>query len=353
MVPLLSGAPALTVLVGLLAGSATLSGQGSAAATKGKAWSVPRTADGQPDLQGVWANNVATPLQRPKALADKTTLTDQEVAALKEVAAQLFDGGGDAAFGDQIFEAALAKAKSFTSTDGKTGDYNQFWLVERDFDNRTSLITDPPDGRLPAMTPEGQKLADERRQRARGEGDPFAGRADSWEDRGLSERCITFGAPRMGAGYNSYIQIFQSRDYVAIAQETIHDARVIPLDGRPHLASNVRQWHGDSRGRWEGDTLVVTTTNYSSKAGLMGATDKLRVVERYTRVSPATIKYEVTFEDPATWTRPWTLMIPLAKTREAMYEYACHEGNTGLEGILAGARADERRAAQAAKKGSN
>jgi hypothetical protein len=323
---------------------ATVAVTGQAQTSKTKAWTAPRTVDGQPDLQGVWANNVATPLQRPKALAGKTRLSDQEVAALREAATQLFDGGGDAAFGDQVFETALAKAKSFTSTDGKTGDYNHFWLVDRDFDNRTSLITDPPDGRIPALTPEAEKLAAERRQRSRGEGDPFAGRADTWEDRGLSERCITFGAPRMGAGYNSYVQILQNRNYVTIVQETIHDARIIPLDGRPHVSSNVRQWHGDSRGRWDGDTLVVETTNYSSKSRLMNASEHLRVTERYTRVGPTAIKYEVTFDDPATWTKPWTLMIPLTQSTEHIYEYACHEGNTGLEGILAGARAEEKRA---------
>ena len=156
----------------------------------------------------------------------------------------------------------------------------------------------------------------------------------------------------MGAGYNSYIQIFQSRDYVTIEQETIHDARIIPLDGRPHVASNVRLWHGDPRGHWEGDTLVVETTNYSPKSRLMDASENLRVTERYTRVSPTTIKYEVTFNDPATWSKPWTLMIPLKQAKEHKYEYACHEGNSGLEGILAGARAEEKRAGQAAKTGS-
>jgi hypothetical protein len=344
----LAGAVLLTLLVPL-----PVMGQGSAALAKTKAWTPPRTADGQPDLQGVWANNVATPLERPKALAGKTVLSDQEVTALKETATQLFDGGGDAAFGDQVFEAALARAKKFTSTDGKTGDYNHFWLVERDFDSRSSLITDPSDGRIPPLTPEGEKIKAERLGRARGEGDASAGRADSWEDRGLSERCITFGAPRLGAGYNSYIQIFQSRGYVTILQETIHDARVIPIDGRPHVASNVRQWHGDSRGHWDGDALVVETTNYSPKSNLMGATENVRVTERFTRAGPTTIKYEVTFSDPSTWTKPWTLMVPLKQTQEKMYEYACHEGNTGLAGILAGARAEEQRKAQeTAKKGS-
>jgi hypothetical protein len=331
---------------------------GQAPASKSKSYKAARTVDGQPDLQGVWANNVATPLQRPKALEGRATLTDQEVVALQEAADKLFNGGGDAAFGDQVFEAALAKAKSFTSSDGKTGDYNHFWLVERDFDNRTSLITDPPDGRMPPLTPEAQKIADERLGRARGEGDLFAGKADTWEDRGLSERCISFGAPRLGAGYNSYIQIFQAKDYVTILQETIHDARVIPLDGRPHLASNVQQWHGDSRGHYEGDTLVVETTNYSPKSAILFLTggasgsSNLKIVERFTRADASTIKYEVTFTDPSTWTKPWTLMVPLKQSKDEIYEYACHEGNSGLEGILAGARAEDRAKLAQAKKSS-
>ena len=343
----LVSAAALAIVIGAMIVPVAVMGQGSAA--KAKAWTAPRTGDGQPDLQGVWANNVATPMQRPKALEGRAVLSDQEVAALKEAAAQLFSGDGDAAFGDQVFEAALAKAKSFTSTDGKTGDYNHFWMVEREFDNRSSLITDPADGRIPPLTPAAEKTAAARRERLRGEGDLSMGRADSWEDRGLGERCITFGAPRLGAGYNSYVQIFQSRDYVVILQETIHDARIIPIDGRPHVPSNLRQWLGDSRGHWEGDTLVIDTTNYSPKSNLMGGSEKLHVIERLTRVSPTTLKHEVTFDDPSTWTRPWTLMIPLKQVDEKMYEYACHEGNSGLEGILAGARAEEKRAEQAAK----
>ena len=340
-----TGAVAGAVLMAFLT-SPTVLGQ-----TPTKAYKAPRTVHGQPDLQGVWGNNIATPLQRPKALEGKTVLSPQELAALKEAAAKLFDGGGDAAFGDQVFEAALAKANTFVSTDGKTGDYNHFWLVEREFDNRTSLITDPPDGRMPPMTPKGEKASAEALSRARGEGDTFAGKADTWEDRGLSERCISFGAPRLGAGYNSYIQIFQAKDYVTILQETIHDARIIPIDGRPHIPSTVQQWHGDPRGHWEGETLVVETTNYSGKSSMLfipaAGAENLKVTERFTRADAKTIKYEVTFDDPTTWTKPWTIMVPLKHTNEAMYEYACHEGNIGMEGILAGARAEDK--AKAAK----
>ena len=300
-----------------------------------KKWTPPRTADGQPDLQGVWANNNVTPLERPVALAGKPFLTDAEVAALKAKATDLFAGDGDAAFGDDVFTAALSGAQKFTSSDATTGNYNQFWIADRDFDNRTSLITDPPDGRLPPLTPEAQKrLPTPQSARTRG--------ADGPEDRSLSERCITFGAPRIQAAYNSYFQIFQSRDYVTILMETIHDARIIPLDGRPHIGQNIRQWLGDSVGHWEGDTLVVDTTNYSPKSDFRGSHQNLHAAERFTRVSPNRIDYEITVNDPATWTKPWTAMIPLKLAHEEIYEYACHEANEGMVGILAGARTQEK-----------
>ncbi len=233
-----------------------------------KVWKVSRTPDGQPDLQGVWANNNATPLERPTVLAGRTTLTDEEVAALKKKAGELFNGDGDAAFGDEIFRSVLESVKAGQSApyrkasdefDFGTGDYNSFWLVQRDWDNRTSLITDPPDGRLPPMTPRGltrrDEAAAERRRPAQGP-----------EDRSLGERCITFGTPSLRAGYNSYYQIVQTPGYVIILMEMAHDARIIPLDARPHLPSTVHQWMGDSRGHWEGDTLVVDTTNYAPQA---------------------------------------------------------------------------------------
>ena len=169
------------------------------------------------------------------------------------------------------------------------------------------------------------------------------------EDRSLSERCISFGVPRLGAGYNSYYQILQTPGYVVIFMETIHDARVIPLDGRPHISQNIRQWHGDPRGHWEGDTLVVDTTNYSPKSYLRGSAENLHVVERFTRVGPRTISYEITVDDPTTWTNAWTAMILLKKTEDSIFEFACHEGNIGMEGILLGARAQEKAAAEAAE----
>lgn len=294
-----------------------------------------KTPDGQPDLQGVWANNNATPLERPKMLAGRQFLTEHEVEALERRAAELFAGDGDAAFGDSIFEAVLSDAQKYTPTtfDTKTGNYNAFWLVERDFDNRTSLITDPADGRIPQLTPEAQERA-----AALAAGFKESGTTDP-ETRGLSERCITFGVPDLLAGYNSYFQIVQSPGYVVFLSEKIHDARIIPLDGRPHVPSKFRQWTGDARGRWEGNTLVVETLNL--KSSFRGASENLKLTERFTRVGPNTINYEVTFEDPATWTRAWTIMVPLKHTDKSVYEYACHEGNSGLECILKGARAEE------------
>ena len=323
---------------------ATVAGQAGIAGAD--TWTLPRTPWGEPDLQGVWANNNVTPLQRPKEFAGKEFLTDQEVAALKQRAAQLFGSdAGDAAFGDQVFQAAAADVQDFESTDGGTGNYNFFWLVERDWDNRTSLVVDPPDGRIPALTAEGQARVDaSRAARKRPAHGP--------EDRSSGERCITFGVPRLGAGYNSYYQILQAPGYVVVVMEMVHDARIIPLDGRPHLNHNIRQWNGDSRGRWEGDTLVVDTTNYSPKSNFRGSTENLHLVERFRRVGPDTIHYQVTVDDSTTWTDPWTAMIPLKGTEDPIFEYACHEGNYGMEGILAGARADERVAAEKTKTGS-
>ena len=305
-------------------------------------WRLPRTPDGRPDLQGVWANNNATPLERPAEWAGKERLTDEELAELKAAAAQAVDDG-DALFGDQLVLAAIQKTKA-TSYDPTTGNYNQFWVVDRDFNNRTSLVVDPPDGRIPALTASAR---DRRRMVAAQRRDHPA---DSYTDRPLSERCVTYGVPRLGAGYNSYYQIFQSPDHVVIYHEMNHDARVVPIDGTPPLDDDVRLWHGDSRGRWEGDTLVVETGNYSAHATFRGlSSENLRVTERFTRVGPRTLNYEVTIDDPTTYTRPWTVLIPLMGTADAIYEYACHEGNIGMDGILAGHRAEEREAAGEAK----
>src|SRR5262245_20622423 len=326
------------LLVGLAATvQVPLFGQSAAKTPSGRSYTPPRTVDGQPDLQGVWANNNATPLERPKILEDRKFLNEEEVAALKKRAGELFGGDGDAAFGDSIFEAVLSDVKKYkpTTFDTETGNYNAFWIVERDFDNRTSLITDPDNGKLPPLTPAGEK-------RRAVTVDVLANSpANGPEDRPLNERCITFGVPDLLAGYNSYYRIFQTKDYVAIVTERIHDSRIIPLDGRPHVGKSIRGWMGDSRGHWEGDTLVVDTTNLSAQGLFIATTDKLRLTERFTRIGPKTIKYEATLNDPETWTKPWTLMIPLKHTDEEVYEYACHEGNSGMTGILAGARALE------------
>ncbi|HJN46752.1 MAG: hypothetical protein CL477_19115 [Acidobacteria bacterium] len=297
-------------------------------------WTVPRTPAGQPDLQGVWANNTATPLERPAAFEGKDALTDEELAIYQARAAALRDSeqAGNL-LGDLLIQQVL-EDPNFREFDPGTGNYNSFWLVERELDNRTSLIVDPPDGRIPTVT-------EAARERRRNQPRPTGGRADSHERRSLLDRCISYGVPNLLAGYNAYFQIAQSADHVVIYQELIHDARVIPIDGTPHLNQSIRQLHGDSRGRWEGDTLVVETTNYSSRGSYRGATDNVRVVERFTRIAPETVTYEVTFEDPDTWAQPWTLMIPLKQSAEPIFEYACHEGNYAIAGILAGARAEE------------
>jgi hypothetical protein len=303
-------------------------------------WKVPRTTDGRPDLRGVWGNNSVTPMTRPRQWKDKTSLTDAEVQELKALAAQAVDQGGDAIFGNFVQQLLDSKDKGKydqVSYDPSTGNYNQFWMADREWDNRTSLITDPPDGQFPPLTPE----AEARRAAAKAK-PPTRGPADGPEDRPLSERCISYGAPRTGANYNSYVQIIQSPETVVLYQEMIHDARVVPMTTRPHLPASIRQLHGDPRGRWDGDTLVVETTNYIN--GFQGSTPDVKLTERYTRVSPDFINWEVTVEDPKTWTKPYTFMIRLKKTDGLIYEYACHEGNYAMTGILAGARAEEAKA---------
>ena len=299
-------------------------------------WTVPRTSDGQPDFQGVWANNNATPLQRPEAWSEKEHLSQEELSQVMAAAAEASDPGQDALFGDQLILAAIEKttAKSYDPT---TGNYNQFWVADRTFNtDRTSLVIDPPDGRIPEVTPQASAR---RAQRAvHRQEHP----ADTYTDRPLAERCVSYGVPRIGAGYNSYFQIFQSEDYVVVYQEMIHDARVIPIADHPALPGSIRQLHGDSRAHWEGDTLVIETSNYTAKSTFRGATRDLQVTERFTRTGPDILNYDVTFEDTATWVKPWTASIPLRHTDDAIFEYACHEGNIGMEGILAGHRAEER-----------
>ena len=210
-------------------------------------------------------------------------------------------------------------------------------------DKRTSLIVDPPDGRIPQLTAGARQRLASRAQRRR------AHPADAAEYRSLTESCLTFGTPRLPGAYNNNYLILQTPDYVVIHSEMIHDTRVVPLNRGPSLVAAIPQLHGDARGRWDGDTLVVELTNYSPKGAFRGATARLRLVERFTRVGPDTIHYEITADDPATWTSTWAMMFPMTKTEQPMFEYACHEGNHGLENILANARAEDRAGAAIGK----
>jgi len=316
-------------VAGLMA--STVAGQ---SARPPKPSAVPRTPDGKPDLQGNWSNNSVTPLQRPEAWKNKTTLTDAELENLKKLVAQVTEDGGDAQFGDQIVENALAGIKNPESSDSGTGNYNHFWLVERTVeDRRTALLTDPPDGRLPAMTKEATDRQTAAAQTRRGR------RLDNPEERGVGERCVNFGVPKLGAGYNSYYQIVQTPTHVVFVSEMAHDARIIPLDNRPFPDKKVQNWNGEPRGRWEGDTLVVESKNFSPKSEFRGSRENMHLIERFTRVGPNTLNYEITVNDPTVWTKPWTAMVPFQRTDELIYEYACHEGNyRSMEGSLKGTR---------------
>ena len=293
------------------------------------------TAWGHPDLQGIWDNHSITPLERPARFEGREFLTPQEVAELEKRARD--ENSDEARFENPERDVEAA--------------YNDFWwdratsVVKT---RRTSLIVDPPDGKIPPLVPaarDRQGEAETQRRPLRATGSFEAGRgADSWFDRSLWERCITQGLPRISSlAYNSNIQIIQSPDRVVILYEMIHEARIIPLDGSPHLDGRVRLWLGDSRGRWEGDTLVVDTTNFSDRTNFRGSTSGLHMIERFTRVDADTLNYEVTFDDPTTWTKPWKVIIPWRKSRGKIYEYACHEGNYGMIGILGGGREEDRR----------
>ena len=304
---------------------------------------TPRTAWGAPDLQGVWDFRSITPLQRPEELADKEFLTEEEAANLEQETVDR-----EERLLNRPARRTAAGGNVDRGEDGALGAYNDFWLDRGTTTigtRRTSLIVDPSNGRIPPVTPEAEKRAETRRAYRREHP------ADSWEDRGLNDRCMfTTGLPIVPSAYNNNVHLFQTPDHVVMLIEMTHTLRVVPLDGRPH--GNIRQFVGDSRGHWEGDTLVVETLNFHRLTGIRGSTPNAVLVERFTRISPHAIQYGFTVEDPDTWTRPWTAEVQLTKNDEPLYEYACHEGNYAMEGILAGARAEEKAAAQAANQGS-
>jgi hypothetical protein len=323
----------LSVVVGIaLAIAVPLMGQSA----KGAAgWTVSRMPDGHPDMQGVWANNNMTPLERPKQFGLRATMTDAELADLKKKATAMMDGG-DAFFADELVTAALDGKTKFSSSDTQVGNYDQTWLSERIWDNRTSLIIDPPDGRMPAFVPAAVERA-----RAEAAARQTRGPADRPQDLSLGTRCVSYGTPNIRAGYQSYFEITQGPGVMALRSEMIHDARIFPVGAGPHVSKKITQYHGDSRAHWDGDTLVVESSNFVPNAFRLTNTEQLRVTEKFRRVADDTVEYYVTLNDPGTWSRPWTLMIPLKKTGEGMFEYACHEGNYGLEAILRGARVQE------------
>ena len=290
---------------------------------------LPRTADGHPDLQGVWNFSTITPLERPAEFASQPFLTEEEARALEQ----------------RTMERSNRDNRDRNNADADVASaYNEFWWDRGVHAARvrgkihTSLIVDPPEGKIPALTPEGQARADQRAEARR------LHPADGPEDRSLGERCLLFnaGPPMLSGPYNNFVQLLQTRDHVVIFNEMVHDVRIVPLDGRPHLPAAVRTWQGDPRGRWEGDTLVVESSNFSPKTNVRGSGEALRLVERFTRTGGNTLLYEFTVNDPASFTKPWTAALPMAKTNDQIYEYACHEGNYAMSGILRGARSAEK-----------
>ena len=306
-----------------------------------ESWPLPRTASGAPDLNGVWDFRTITPMERPETLEGTSVLTEEEAASLEEQTAR-----------ERVDKAPPP---------GQTGTYNRFWVdygTEVVGSRRTSLIIDPSDGRIPAMTPTATRKRAAERALRRGV-DMHAPTPGGWvEDlgsNGLQVRCIlglNAGPPMRPGPYNNFVQLFQTDDHVALFNEMNHDVRIIPLDGRDHINGDIRQWKGNSRGHWDGDTLVVETRNYLRQTSFQeGVTDaNLRLVERFTRSAPDTLSYEVSVDDPTVWTRPWTFEIPMSRSDQPVFEYACHEGNFAMMNILAGARAQEQAEAAAASR---
>ena len=288
-----------------------------------------RTPDGQPDISGIFTFRTLTPLQRPAALEGQERLGAEEAAQ--------FEASERIRLNRDLFdpETGAPNAGYQSRAEGGVLSYNEFWYergIELTSDKRTSLVVDPPNGRIP-FRPEYQEAAQIRRLNLRN------GFADHYTDRSLADRCImgfNAGPPMVSSAYNNNVQIFQVPGYVVILNEMVHNARIIPIDGRPH--GELRQWSGDSRGRWEGETLVIETRNFLRETSLGGSSADTYLVERFRRVDPDTVMYEFTVEDPNNFTRPWTAMMPLRRTDGPLFEYACHEGNIGMHGIMAGAR---------------
>ena len=283
-------------------------------------YTAAKTPWGHPDFQGVWDRRTITPLERPERLADKAFLTAEEIVAYEKASAARADG--------RPLDALRA---GISVHDPQDLDYGSTVLAT----GQTSLVVDPPDGRIPAYTQAANEraAADLNRRETRGS-------ADSWTDRTLSERCLTWGMPKgmLPQAYNNNIQIIQTPNEVMILTEMVHDARIIPLDGRPHIPENITQWHGDARGHWEGETLVIETTNFSAKSSFLRSSSNLQLEERYTRIADELLQYEFTVTDDTTWERPWSVSFPMVKGGEPIYEFACHEGNYGLFNILRAAR---------------
>ena len=306
-------------------------------------WTPPRTPHGVPDVQGLFTFRTITPLQRPKELAGKETLTAEEAAD--------YEAYRNRRLNRDLFDPITGApwAGYAPRAEGGVLSYNEFWYergVELTKDKRTSLVVDPPDGRIP-FTEAARERRAERRAKLN------AGFADSYTDRSLSDRCImgfNSGPPMVSGAYNNNVLILQVPGYVVILNEMVHNTRIITTDGRPPV--NLRQWAGESRGRWEGDTLVVETINFLRETSLAGSSAETHLIERFRRVDADTLIYEFTVEDPNSYTRPWTAMMPMRRTDGPLFEYACHEGNYGLYNILAGARAKEKEADEAARQGS-
>jgi hypothetical protein len=307
------------------------------AAAQGKASTPSRTPDGKPNLAGIYSFSTITPLQRPETLAGKETLSDEEAAE--------FEAAENKRLNRDLFDPIKGQPSAGYAPRAEGGvlSYNEFWYERGNRltgDKRTSLIVEPKDGRIPFTDAARRRIA-ERTQLSN------SGAGDSHADRPLADRCLigfNSGPPMTPGAYNNNLQIVQSPGYVVIINEMVHNARIIPTDGRPH--TRVRQWTGDSRGRWEGDTLVVETINFRRETSLQGSTADTRVVERFRRIDDNTIRYEFLVSDPNAYIRPWSAMVPLVRTEGPLFEYACHEGNYALPNILAGARAQEKKAKQ-------